>query len=205
MSSEDYKIRRILDFWFGDLNEKGLPSDAHRRIWWIKDPENDEMIKVNFGNDLNMAIKGELENWSSNHRGSLALILLLDQFSRNIYRDTAKAFSQDQIAVKLCLEGIDKSFDNKLHPVQRIFYYMPLMHSEDICNQEKSIKSFSNLAKQSTATEAIANMVFSSFEYALKHYEIVKRFGRYPHRNKILGRESTQEEIEFLSGSGSSF
>lgn len=199
------EIDKILDFWFGNLEENDVPSDKNRKIWWIKDPENDEFIKDNFEANLSMAINGELDSWKSTPIGSLALIILLDQFSRNIYRDTAKSFSQDKKAVEFCLEGIHKNLDNKLHPVQRVFYYMPLMHSENISNQEKSIECFSNLAKEFTVPEAIANMVSGSYEYALKHYEIVKRFGRYPHRNTILGRESNPEEIEFLSKPGSSF
>ena len=135
----------------------------------------------------------------------MALILLFDQFARNIYRDTEEAFSQDKNAIEICINGIKKGFDEELHTVQRIFYYMPLMHSEDISMQEKSIECFSNLAKEFATSESIAKMVSGSFEYAMKHYEIVKRFGRYPHRNAILGRESTPEEIEFISEPGSSF
>jgi len=205
MPSYIKEIDRISNFWFGNLKENEIPSEEYRKRWWIKDHENDKRIKDSLGDYLNLAIKGELDDWKTTPLGTLALILLFDQFTRNIYRDTADAFSQDQEAIEISISGIKKGFDLELHPVQRIFYYMPLMHSEDMSMQEKSIESFSNLAKQFTTPEAISKMVSGSSDYALKHYVIIKRFGRYPHRNQILGRGSTQEEIEFLSQPGSSF
>jgi len=198
-------INRVLRFWFGDLKENEAASEAHRKMWWIKDHENDKRIKDNFGNDLKLAIDGELDDWKTCCDGLLALIILLDQFSRNIYRDTYKAFSQDKMSLQICTEGIGKGFDNELHPVKRIFFYMPLMHSECIDMQEKSLKCYSGLANEFTEPGSVAKTVSNSYAYALRHYEIIKRFGRYPHRNEILGRESTQEEIEFLRESGSSF
>jgi len=205
MSFDTKQIDRILGFWFGNLKEDELPSEEYRKRWWIKDHENDKRIKDDFGYDLDLAIRGELDDWKTTPEGALALILLFDQFTRNIYRNTEEAFSQDKNAIEICINGIKKGFSGELHPVQRIFYYMPLMHSEDMSMQEKSIECFSNLAKEFATSESIAKMVSGSFEYAMKHYEIVKRFGRYPHRNAILGRESTPEEIEFLSEPGPSF
>ena len=205
MGIDTKHIDRIVDFWFGNLKENEIPSEKYRKQWWIKDSENDERIKDSFGDYLNLAIRGELDSWKATSLGTLALILLFDQFTRNIYRDTENAFSQDQKAVELCLNGINKAFDKELHPIQRIFYYMPLMHSEEMSMQKKSIKSFSNLANQFKNPEPIAKMTSGSFEYAMKHYEIVKRFGRYPHRNAILGRKSSPEETQFLSEPGSSF
>jgi uncharacterized protein (DUF924 family) len=205
MSSDTKEIDRILDFWFGSLIENEIPSEEYRRKWWVKDHENDMRIKNQFGDSFELAKKGGLNHWKANSEGTLALIILLDQFSRNIFRDTEEAFSQDQEAIEICINGIKKGFDNELHPIQRIFYYMPLMHSEDMGMQEKSIECFCNLEKQFTTPESISKMISSSSDYAFKHYVIIKRFGRYPHRNKILGRESTQEEIEFLSQPGSSF
>lgn len=205
MGFDTKEIDRILDFWFGNLKENGIPSDAYRKKWWIKDHKNDKRIKDHFGDDLKLAKRRDFDDWKLTPLGSLALILLLDQFSRNIFRDTAEAFSQDQAAIKICINGIEKGFDNELHPIQRIFYYMPLMHSEDMLIQDKSIECFINLTKQSTTPQTIAKMVSGSLDYAMKHYEIIKRFGRYPHRNYILGRESTPEEVQFLSEPGSKF
>jgi len=171
----------------------------------LKEKELDKKIKDYFENDLTLAVKGNLEDWRLTTSGTLALILLLDQFSRNIYRDTRGAFSQDQKAIEISKSGIEKEFDTKLHPAQRIFFYMPLMHSEDIGMQEKSIECYLNLKKLFTTPPHLANIVSGSYDFAQSHYAIVKKFGRYPHRNRILGRESTTEEVKFLSEPGSSF
>lgn len=205
MSPETKEINRILDFWFGDLKENEIPSDEYRKKWWIKDSENDMQIKNQFGNSLELAKRGALDGWEKNPNGSLALIILLDQFSRNIFRNNKKAFSQDEKALQISLTGIEKGYDREFHPVKRVFYYMPFIHSELMEIQEISIECFSNLANEFTKPESIARTVTDSLEYALKHYEIVKRFGRYPHRNAIMERESTFEEIEFLNEPESSF
>jgi uncharacterized protein (DUF924 family) len=203
--AQEKRIDKILNFWFGNLKDNEIPSEECRRIWWIKDDENDKKIKDYFENDLALAIKGESEAWELTPRGTLALILLLDQFSRNIYRDTRRAFSQDQKAIEISISGIEKGFDTKLHPAQRIFFYMPLIHSEDIGMQEKSIECYLNLKELVLTPPPLANMVSGSCDFAKRHYAIIKRFGRYPHRNRILGRESTPEEVKFLSEPGSSF
>jgi len=205
MGNDREKIKKIVHFWFGDLKKNEVPGDDKQKSWWMKDAEFDKRIKDNFGNDLKKAINGDLDDWKTSPEGSLALIILLDQFSRNIHRDTIKAFSQDDKSIEICLEGIEKGFDKKLHPVQRIFFYIPLMHSEDIDMQEKSLKYFSGLVKEYKESESVADVVSNSYKFAVKHYDIIKRFGRYPHRNEILGRESTPEEIEFLNQPGSSF
>jgi uncharacterized protein (DUF924 family) len=130
---------------------------------------------------------------------------LLDQFSRNIYRGTAKAFSQDSLALDVCLRGIEKGFDKRLHPVERLFFYMPLEHSEDLEMQKKSVEYFSVLEKTFTSTPSLVSIISEFKNYAEKHYVIIERFGRFPHRNEVLGRESTPQEIEFLKQPGSSF
>ena len=205
MGSDTKEIGRILDFWFGSLIENEIPSEVYRNRWWMKDSENDGEIKNQFSDSLKLAKIGGLDHWKMNADGTLALILLFDQFSRNIFRDTSEAFSQDHKAIETCLNGRNQRFDKELHPIQRVFYYMPLMHSEDLDMQEKSIECFSNLKELFTTPQSIAETVSGIFEYAMKHYEIIKRFGRYPHRNTILGRESTPEEVKFLTEPGSSF
>lgn len=205
MSSDTKEIGKILDFWFGNLEENETPSEVYRKRWWMKDSEIDREIKSKFSDSLELAKTGGLDNWKMDTDGTLALILLFDQFSRNIFRDTSEAFSQDQKAIEICLNGINQQFDKELHPVQRAFYYMPLMHSEDMDMQEKSIECFSNLRNLYTAPQSIAITVSGIFEYAMRHYEIINRFGRYPHRNTILRRESTPEEVKFLTEPGSSF
>lgn len=205
MGNDREKIKKILHFWFGDLKKDEVPGDDKQKSWWMKDAEFDERIKNNFVNDLKMAIRGELDHWKTGPDSMLALIILLDQFSRNIYRDKSKAFSQDDQAIQICLEGIEKGFDKTLHPVERIFFYIPFMHSEDIDMQEKSLKYFSGLLEEYKEPESVADVVSNSYKFAVKHYDIIKRFGRYPHRNEILGRESTPEEKKFLEQPGSSF
>ncbi|MCH7519193.1 MAG: DUF924 domain-containing protein [Candidatus Dadabacteria bacterium] len=202
---KEKRIDEILDFWFGCLKDNEIPSEAHRRIWWIKNDENDKKIKDYFEKDLELAIKGDLEDWELPPKGTLALIIILDQFSRNIYRDTERAFSQDTKAVEICIKGIENGVDNGLPPVQRIFFYMPLMHSEDMGMQEKSMECYINLKKLVTTPPLLTEMISQSCDFAQRHYAIIKRFGRYPHRNLILGRQSTPEEIRFLTEPGSSF
>jgi len=195
----------ILDFWFGDLKEGGIPPEHLSRMWWAKDENTDEFIRVNFEADLINAREGRLGVWEISPRGTLALIILLDQFPRNIYRGRPEAFAQDSRALNLSLRGIERGFDRELHPVMRVFFYMPFMHSEDLDIQARSIALFSALERDFTSPPALSDMLSSNSEYAERHYAIIERFGRFPHRNSILGRESTAEEIEFLKQPGSSF
>jgi len=198
-------VNRIIDFWFGELKDGGVPPRAHSRMWWEKDPTVDEYIRKNFEADLINAREGKLRGWENTPEGTLALIILLDQFSRNIYRDKLEAFSQDSRALDLATRGIQKGFDGVLHPVKRIFFYMPFEHSEDIKVQKRSIELYRGLEKEFWSPPELAEILSSSRDYAEKHYAIVERFGRYPHRNRILGRISTPEEIEFLKQPSSSF
>ncbi|MCI0481529.1 MAG: DUF924 domain-containing protein, partial [Candidatus Dadabacteria bacterium] len=151
------------------------------------------------------AREDKLREWEKTPRGTLALIILLDQFSRNILRDTPGAFSHDPQALETAAKGIEKGFDKVLHPVMRVFFYMPFMHSENLDMQERSITLFGALERDFPSPPGLGKMLSSNRDYAERHYAVVKRFGRYPHRNKILGRESSPEEIEFLKQPGSSF
>lgn len=135
----------------------------------------------------------------------MALIILLDQFSRNIYRGMPEAFSQDALALCISERGIEKGFDKELHPAERIFFYIPFMHSEDIQMQNKSVELYRGLERDFESPADLARMLTNSREFAERHREIIVRFGRYPHRNEILGRESTEEEVKFLKKPGSSF
>lgn len=163
------------------------------------------MIKEEFQEGLEEAKGIELEDLKLTPKTSLALIILLDQFSRNIYRDSPGVFSQDVLALRIALSGIDKGLEIKLHPFERIFYYMPLMHSEEPEIQNLSLKCFTNLENEFPEPQELNEKLRGSREYAQKHARIIERFGRYPHRNEILGRESTQQEKEFLTAPGSSF
>lgn len=174
----------VLGFWFAEL----APKDRFK-----KDQQIDTTIKQRFQNTLEGAAEGELYEWRKEAKGRLAEIIVLDQFPRNIYRDHSKAFAYDSLALVLAQEAISKGADLELPPEQRHFMYMPFMHSESKKIQERSLELFKNLG------------VPEALDFALKHKEIIDQFGRYPHRNKVLGRESTEKELEFLKGPNSSF
>src|SRR5262245_14525122 len=190
----------ILLFWLGDDPKNPLRNSS---LWWKKDPAFDQEIREKFEGDLKKAVKGDCEAWKETPRGCLAFVILLDQFSRNMYRETPKSFAQDILALTVCLEGIKKGFDRQLLPMERTFLYMPLQHSEDPKIQRRGVEAFRRLAEE--APENLKKDLEGNLQYDLRHAEIVERFGRFPHRNRILGRSSTQEEIEFLKTPGSSF
>lgn len=174
----------ILNFWFQELDSK-----QH----FIKDPALDAAIRQRFGATLEAAARCELFGWRGAPQGRLAEIVVLDQFSRNIFRDTAHAFAQDPLALVLAQELVASGLDQSLTPTQRSFAYMPYMHSESPVVQAESVRLFSQAGLE------------SNLNFALRHQAIVVRFGRFPHRNAILGRPSSAEEIAFLNEPGSSF
>ncbi|WP_432211352.1 DUF924 family protein [Acinetobacter variabilis] len=174
----------ILDFWF---------SPETQPNWFVKSDQFDQSLKEKFGDILEQASKAELWSWRKNADGRLAEILVLDQFSRNIFRDTPRAFTQDSLALTLAQEAISQDLDKQLSPEQRSFLYMPFMHSESKLIHEFALKLFQRLGNP------------ENLEYEIKHKIIIDRFGRYPHRNQILGRESTEEELSFLTQPDSSF
>ena len=176
--------KEIINFWFNEIEPKQ---------WWQKSEEFDSLIENRFGTIHKQAISGELFHWRETSVGSLAEIIILDQFSRNMFRDKPESFAYDAMALTLAQVAIDKGFDSELSQIQRVFLYMPFMHSESQRIHEEAVKLFTALG------------IESNLEFEYKHKAIIDRFGRYPHRNKILGRESTAEEIEFLKGPGSSF
>jgi len=202
---EEKTTKKILDFWFGEIKNNGVPDKEKQKMWWIKDQKLDELIKNQFENHLIQAKSVKFDEIKENPDKILAVVILLDQFSRNIYRDTPQSFAQDDIALNIVFKGIENGIDIKLQAVERAFFYMPLMHSEDIKVQEKSLESFLALEAQYKDSADLAHNVTQQKKYAVLHYDIIRKFGRYPHRNKILGRESTPKEIEFLKTPGSSF
>jgi len=172
----------ILNFWFSKENKKK---------WFVKDKDFDSLITEIFLNTYNQAANGGLDNWKETSEGLLSLIIILDQFPRNMFRDQAQSFAMDAKALSLAKEAIVKRIDKQLMLEQQRFIYMPFMHSENLEDQNISVELFTN--------DEI------SYSYAIRHREIIQRFGRFPHRNILLGRESTQEEIEFLKTPNSSF
>ena len=193
----------ILEFWFGANPDDGILAKEQARLWWAKNSETDEEIRKRYKIYVSKAADGELSHWQSTPRGCLALILLTDQFPRNIFRATANAFAFDAKALAWSLAGIAAGFDLKLRPVERTFFYLPLEHSESLAHQDRSVELFSALA---TCVEELQRAPFIEYHtFAERHREVIERFGRFPHRNEILGRESTPEELAFLKEPGSTF
>ena len=194
----------MLDFWFGACGPDGALDRAKQKMWFGDGRDHDAAIRKRFGKLHRRAVRGELDGaWAATPRGTIALIVVLDQFSRHIHRDTAAAFAQDPAAQKLAVAGIDQGVDHQLAPTQRVFFYLPLEHAEDIELQRLCVRCFDGLAH--TVALAWRKDYDGFLDYARRHLEIIERFGRFPHRNKILGRKSTPAEIRFLKKPGSSF
>jgi uncharacterized protein (DUF924 family) len=193
----------VLAYWFGTHAGDAATAAAQKKLWWSKDPAVDAEIRARFATLVTTAAGSAHRNWADTPRGRLALILLFDQFPRNIYRDTAQAFAHDAQALQLALDGLAAGADSKLRAIERVFFYLPLEHAESTDMQERSVALFAALAAGVPATE---RETFTGYaDYAVRHRDIVQRFGRFPHRNRILGRASTADEIEFLKQPGSSF
>ena len=199
----------VLNFWFGARPYSPLQVQQHSRLWFGEanapelTPQTDELVRDRFGELMLDAASGKLVAWESSPRRRLALILLLDQFARNIYRGEAKAFAQDAHALSLTLTGMQVGADATLDPVERIFFYMPLMHAEDAEVQDESLAAFRRLQDESPADK---RAVFEdSLRSAVEHRQIIARFRRFPHRNRALRRDSTAEEVRWLATEGKSF
>lgn len=191
----DAKAQEIWDFWFGDATE-------FRPEWFKKDPAFDQRIRERFGADLERAIRGEYDHWADTPEGRLALIILLDQFSRNLFRGSPKSWSQDPKALELAQEGIKLGHDRALGMLQRFFFYLPLEHAEDLAVQDEAVAQYRALLRDYPDPDGPAH---SGLDYALRHHVIIERFGRFPHRNAVLGRDSSPEELAFLKEPNSSF
>lgn len=188
--------QRVLDFWFG---EPGSPLHGKARAeWFRKDAAFDAQIREHFGALIEQALRGELAGWSAPPRSALAEIIVLDQFTRNAFRDTPRAFAGDARALDAARALVGAQQDETLGPFERAFAYLPFEHAEGIAMQEEAVRLFTRLA-------AIAPETGSQLDYAQRHHAIIERFGRFPHRNAVLGRHSTLEKTEFLQQPGSSF
>ena len=196
-------IEGILSFWFGSLTPDGLPVTDRSHLWFGFDRKTDELIRERFEARLQQACHGALASWEQQARGRLALILLLDQFSRNIYRATPRAFTQDELALSLCLAGIDKAHDQGLSAIERVFFYMPLQHCENLAMQDRCVEQCQRLLQ--ALAPGTAARLRGFLDHAIQHRDIIRRFGRFPHRNRILGRDSTAEEREYLRTRTGSF
>lgn len=197
------RIAEVLEFWFGDLPASDAVPAERFRLWFGGGEEVDRLIRDRFGDDLGRAMRGEYDHWLESPRGTLALIVLLDQFPRNIHRGTDRAYACDERALLLCLAGMEQGHDLELAIAERAFFYLPLEHSEDLGMQRRSVRAFEALL--AAAPAAMKEMCTGFLDYAVRHRRIIERFGRFPHRNAVLGRPSTAEEEAFLREPGSSF
>ena len=189
------EAEEVLAFWFGREDEPGYGE--FREAWFRKDPEFDQQVQERFGPLYERAAAGELDGWREEARSCLALVICLDQFPRNMFRGDGRTHATDDKALKTARYALERALDRELPPFQRVFVYMPFMHSESVEDQRRSVELFGRLAEKPGAPDLTS--------YAVGHMEIVERFGRFPHRNVILGRETTPEEAEFLQGPDSSF
>ena len=191
-----------MNFWFGQQNN-GFPIEDRSRLWFQGEEKVDQEIRTNFKTFVDDAIQNKLNEWAKTPQGQLSLILLLDQFARSIYRHTSHAFSGDSAALKLAHENISKGSDKKLSFSERGFIYMPLMHSEHLADQELCIQMFMEL--QTKVPAAHKELVGSSIHFAREHRGLIARYGRFPHRNAILGRTNTAEEKVYLNAGACSY
>ena len=187
------KAGEVLDFWFGREGEPGYGE--FREAWFTKDPEFDRLVRDRFEALYEAAAAGDLDDWKEEARSCLALVIVLDQFPRNMFRGDPRSYATDRKAQETAEYAVDHALDRELPEFQRTFLYMPFMHSEDPGHQRRAVELFRILGGNET----------DSSYYAVRHMEIIERFGRFPHRNEILGRQTTPEEAEFLTQPGSSF
>lgn len=186
----------ILDFWFLPADQPG--HGASRSEWWRKDDAFDAAIRERFGAVIDAALDGGMRDWDAAPQGTLARILVLDQFTRNAYRATPKSFAGDALALEAAIQLVDSGAHLRLTPLQRWFACMPFEHAEDMAMQERSVALFTELANEGSDFAP-------ALDYALRHRDVIARYGRFPHRNPILCRDSTPDELAYLAQPGSGF
>lgn len=186
----------VLDFWFGE--EGSAEFGTQRKLWFTKDADVDRTIAERFGDAVERALRGELDAWTTTAPGALARILLLDQFTRNAFRGERRAFAGDAQALAAASAMVGSRLDEPLPPFMRAFVYMPFEHAEGMAMQDEAVRLFTRLV---AAAPEVAHML----DYAHRHRAVIERFGRFPHRNAILGRQSTAEELAFIARPGSGF
>jgi uncharacterized protein (DUF924 family) len=189
------RVGEVLDFWFG---HEGEPEYGQfREAWFRKDPEFDARVTKQFSDLYEEAAVGNLDGWLDDAESCLALVIVLDQFPRNMFRGGGRIHAEDDRALGASKYAVEHALDRELPAFQRMFLYMPFMHSENVEDQRRSVELFERLAGEEGAPDVVS--------YAVGHRDIVEQFGRFPHRNEILGRETTPEEAVFLTKEGSSF
>jgi uncharacterized protein (DUF924 family) len=202
------EARQLRTYWFGKLPLGPAQLAERMRAWFGGETpeaqrERDEEIRGRFGGLLERAARGELDGWADGPRRRLSLILLLDQISRNVHRGSARAFACDGKALELALTGMQSGADAALEPVERMFFYMPLQHAESLDAQDESVAAFKRLLAE--APRELHGVFTESLRYAELHRDIIRRFGRFPHRNQVLARASTPEERAYLDAGAERF
>jgi uncharacterized protein (DUF924 family) len=193
----------LLRAWFGeDLDTPEVVAERSR-LWFSGDPSFDDLIFEHFSSFPERAIRGDFVSWRGAPRSTLALVIVLDQLPRNLFRETPRAFAYDSAAVELSRWILAQGLDAQLHPVEAVFAYLPLEHSEDLTLQVECVARFRALVER--APEALRSHFESYLSYAERHRQVIERLGRFPHRNHILGRASTPEEIRYLEEGGETF
>lgn len=203
----DPRLSQVLEYWLGAEFPDNASALTRQQLWFTKSETTDEEIRKLFGGLLQEALMGKLDGEALEQPlGMLAVLIVLDQFTRNAYRGTAKSFAGDERALALALKAIDLGWDTdeSIPTVARIFMYLPLEHSEDLLMQEHSVVAFEQL-HQEAATPELREFFANTLDYAIRHREVIAQFGRFPHRNAMLGRESTASEREYLSQPGAGF
>ena len=190
MSAMPDRARALLDFWFGPPDDPG--REQHREIWFKATDEFDAALRREFLADYEAAAAGTLRFWEASAQGALAAVLLLDQAPRNIFRGTPRAYAADAAARDAAERALERGFDQMVSPAWRLFFYMPFHHSENIADQRRSVALFTDLPRNPDRRGSLRR-------YGHPYIEVIERFGRFPHRNEILGRQSTPEEIAFLA------
>ena len=202
----DERCREVLDYYFGEASQPDCTLEAlvaRTKMWFFRNAEVDETIRRRFLEDVEKAARGEYDAWRETALGTLALVVLLDQLPRNIHRGSPRAFEHDAKSFAIASAAIEQRVDEQLTAGERLVFYLPLMHAEDRAVQEKASQLYAKLATDCPA--ALRPELENASKFANRHREIVDRFGRFPHRNAVLGRSSTDEEIAFLAGPNSSF
>ena len=193
----------VTTFWFRDATRSPQALERRGAVWFGVESAFDRECAARFAASLEDAARGALDDWAGTPQGRLALVILLDQMPRNIHRGSPAAFAHDTQAAAHCVAGIESGQDRSLHPVERVFLYMPLQHAEDLGLQRRSVERFESLAAE--ADDAWRDHFAENAHYAHLHRDIVERFGRFPHRNRVLGRESTEEELSYLADGAPTF
>ena len=194
----------VLHFWFDEAASEPAKLPERNKLWWSGSEEVDRLVASRSVSLLARLASGLGEIWSDKGPAErLAAIVALDQFTRNIFRDTEFAFENDELALTLCKSGLEKNDDKVLAPIKRWFFYLPLMHSENIEDQELCVKLFANLKDE--ADDATKDVLANAHDFAVKHRDVIEQYGRFPHRNKALGRISTQAEEDYLAQPGAGF